>query len=133
MERKLLCSVCIPTPLSSFPPSNDILDVQLLNADCFYQVTGTLAPPSPVTAESYAAAGLPFYSLPNEQSSGIKSVFSDVKSVAQFEKEKKGTKTLDRNLKFPTVELDQTGHVSFRPVADLDAQVKALGILSQLG
>ncbi|TVY46389.1 hypothetical protein LCER1_G008697 [Lachnellula cervina] len=110
-----------------------MFNVQLLNAACFYNVTGTRAPPSPVTAASYAAASLPFYSIPNEQPSGIKGVFSDIKSIAHLDKEKKGTKTLDRNINFRTVELDPHSNAGFRPVADLEAQIKALGILSQLG
>ncbi|TVY90806.1 hypothetical protein LAWI1_G005376, partial [Lachnellula willkommii] len=109
-----------------------IFNVQLLNAESFRKVTGTPAPPSPITAERYADAGLPFFSIPAEKPSGINGAFSDVKSVAFLDKEKMGKKTMDRHLKFRTVELDQTGHLGFRSVAELEAQVKNLGILSQL-
>jgi hypothetical protein len=101
-----------------------------LDAASFRQVTGMSAPPSPVTAESYAAAGLPFFSLPAEKPSGIKGIFSDIKSVAALDKELMGKKTLDRTLRFRTVEIDPKINIPFRAVSDLEAQVKGLGIHS---
>jgi len=52
----------------------------------------------------------------------------NIKSVATLDKEVKGNKTLDRNLKFNTVDIDPKNVLPFRPVVDLEAQVKALGI-----
>jgi len=75
-------------------------------------------PPSPATAETYAAASLPFFSIPSEVDSGVKGIFGDVKSVGQIDREK-GRKGLDRELKFPTIELDETGQrVGFRGVGE---------------
>lgn len=54
-----------PDPSSAWNCDNTaIFNVQLLNAKEFQRVTGTAAPPTPVTAESYAAAGLPFFDTP---------------------------------------------------------------------
>ncbi|XMA12192.1 hypothetical protein WAI453_004983 [Rhynchosporium graminicola] len=50
--------------------STAIFNIQLLNATNFCRVTGTCAPSSPITASQYAAAGLPFFSLPAEVEPG---------------------------------------------------------------
>ncbi|TVY65745.1 hypothetical protein LSUE1_G008321 [Lachnellula suecica] len=105
-----------------------MFNVQLLNADAFYSVTGMRARPSPITAATYAAAGLPFYSLPTEKPSGIKGIFSDIKSVAQLDVTRKRKRTMDKKVKFRTVELDPANQIPFRSVADLIAAVTGLGI-----
>lgn len=43
--------------------SSRLLGIQLLDARTFRQVTGLPAPETPVTAETYAALGLPFFQL----------------------------------------------------------------------
>jgi hypothetical protein len=105
-----------------------MFNIQLLSADVFQQVTGMPPRPSPVTAESYAAAGLPFFEIEGEGNSGVVGLFSDIKSVSQLDRENcKGG--LDRELAFPTIQLDKTGQrVGFRGVDQLVADVKAWGI-----
>jgi hypothetical protein len=105
-----------------------IFNLQLLNATVFQRVTGMAPPPSPVTAETYAAAGLPFFSITGEVDSGVKGIFEDIRSVGQIDRAK-GRKGLDRELKFPVIELDKTGQrVRFRGVEDLVEETKAWGI-----
>ncbi|KAE9374216.1 hypothetical protein N431DRAFT_543615 [Stipitochalara longipes BDJ] len=105
-----------------------IFNIQLLSADVFEQVTGVSPPPSPVTAETYAAAGLPFYEIQGENGEGIKGLFSDVKSVGQLDRENR-IGGLDKEFAFPTIQLDKTGQrVRFRPVDQLAQDVKAWGI-----
>lgn len=118
-----------PHPATAWDSENTALfNIQLLSATVFEHVTGMVPPPSPVTAESYAAAGLPFYSIPSEVDSGVQGMFSDIKSVGQMDREK-GKKGLDRELKFPTIELDETGKkVGFRGVEQLVGEVTGWGI-----
>jgi hypothetical protein len=122
-----------PHPSTAWDSENTALfNIQLLSATVFENVTGMAPPPSPVTAESYAAAGLPFYSIPSEVDSGVQGMFSDIKSIAQIDREK-GKKGLDRELKFPTIELDKTGKkVGFRGVEQLVEEVKGWGIAQTL-
>jgi hypothetical protein len=82
-----------------------MFNIQLLSADVFERVTGTAPPPSPVTAESYAAAGLPFFEIQGEQGQGVQGLFSDIKSIGQIDE-----------------------RVGFRGVDQLIADVKAWGI-----
>jgi hypothetical protein len=122
-----------PHPSTAWDSENTALfNIQLLSATVFENVTGIAPPPSPVTAESYAAAGLPFYSIPSEVDSGVQGMFSDIKSIAQIDREK-GKKGLDRELKFPTIELDKTGkNVGFRGVEQLVEEVKGWSIAQTL-
>jgi hypothetical protein len=118
-----------PHPSTEWDSDNTALfNLQLLNATIFEHVTGIAPPPSPVTAESYAAAGLPFYSIPSEVDSGVKGMFNDISSVGHIDRAK-GRKGLDRELEFPTIKLDKTGQkVGFRGVEELVEDVKGLGI-----
>lgn len=118
-----------PHPSTAWDSDNTaIFNLQLLNATVFQRVTGMAPPPSPVTAETYAAAGLPFFSIPSEVDSSVKGIFSDVRSVGQIDRER-GRKGLDRELKFPLIELDKTGQrVGFRGVEELVKEVKGWGI-----
>ena len=122
-----------PHPSTAWDSDNTTMfNIQLLSADFFEQVTGSAPPPSPVTAEIYAAAGLPFYEIEGEKGEGIKgvfsSVFSDIKSVGQLDREN-GIGGMDKELEFPTIKLDKTGQpVTFRPLEQLIRDVKAWGI-----
>ncbi|KAG4218664.1 hypothetical protein PC116_g32856, partial [Phytophthora cactorum] len=53
------------------------IPVQILNGAGFRSVMGKDPPPSPVSAETYAAEGLPFFDLPEEPSD----VFGDFEAV----------------------------------------------------
>jgi hypothetical protein len=114
---------------SAWDSDNTVMfNVQLLSAGVFQRVTGMAPPPSPVTTEHYAAAGVPFYNIQGEGKSGVKGLFSDVKSVGQMDREN-GVGGLERELAFPTIQLDKTGQkVAFRAVDQLVADVKAWGI-----
>jgi hypothetical protein len=118
-----------PHPSDAWDTDNTAMfNIQLLSAEVFQHVTGTAPPPSPVTAETYAAAGLSFFEIQGEGNSGVKGLFSDVKSVGELDREN-GKGGLDREFIFPTIQLDQTGHpVGFRAVDQLAADVKAWGI-----
>lgn len=59
-------------------------NVQLLNSDVFFRVTGKQPPPTPVNAKAYAAMGLPFYEL-QEESSDVHGNFKGVKSVGRID------------------------------------------------
>lgn len=60
-------------------------NVQILNSDMFQQVTGVAAPPTPVSAKTYADQGLPFYKIYAETSI-VKGDFSGVKSLKALDK-----------------------------------------------
>lgn len=82
-------------------------------------------PSSPITAQSYAAAGLPFFSLPDEPKGGIYGMFSDIKSIMEIDAEK-GKKGLDKELKFRTIKLDKTGKIEFRSVQMMEANLNGM-------
>ncbi len=55
-------------------------NVQILNSDMFQRVTGKAPPATPVSAKTYANAGLPFYEIYGETST-VKGDFNGIKSV----------------------------------------------------
>ncbi|KAM0418758.1 hypothetical protein ACHAPT_012356 [Fusarium lateritium] len=57
--------------------------VQILNSVSFQQVTGQPPPPSPVSAETYADNGLPFFSV-FEEPTNVTGDFSSVQSICQL-------------------------------------------------
>jgi hypothetical protein len=118
-----------PHPSAAWDNENTAMfNIQLLNASLFHRVTGMQPPPSPVSAETYAAAGLPFFELPYEVPSGIEGNFDDIKTVSQLDLQK-GLKGLDKELKFPTIQLDKSGQrVPFRAVDEMEKQLKSLHI-----
>ena len=63
-----------------------IFNVQILNSDAFYQVTGLPPPETPINAAQYAKEGLPFFKLYEEKSS-VAGSFNGVKSVMAIDKE----------------------------------------------
>ncbi|KAL2067774.1 hypothetical protein VTL71DRAFT_15870 [Oculimacula yallundae] len=123
--------------------STAIFNIQLLNATIFESVTGRAPPPSPITAESYAEAGLPFFALPKEADSGIKGLFSDVKGIHEVDVEKGAAQPKPKfkykgpsrgqgwkkELKFPTLQLDKSGHLEgFRSVENITQELNGWGI-----
>lgn len=83
------------------------------------------APETPISAETYAKEGLPFFAL-YEEPSGIKGEF-DVKTVAKIDAEK-GLKRKrdDEDHKFATVSLNGAPLMTlpFRPVAVVEAEIR---------
>ncbi len=60
-------------------------NVQILNSDTFQQATGVAPPPTPISAKTYAAHGLPFFKIYGETST-IKGDFPGVKSVKALDR-----------------------------------------------
>ncbi|KAI1611209.1 integral membrane protein [Exophiala viscosa] len=60
-----------------------VFNVQLLDAANFEAVTGLLAPETPITMDTYAELGLPFFKL-HEHPSGVHASFEQVKSVGEM-------------------------------------------------
>ena len=61
--------------------SSKLLSIQIVNAAVFEKITGMLAPPTPISAQTYAAQKLPFYQLYNETPSTVGGAFSEVESI----------------------------------------------------
>ncbi|KAI1755715.1 hypothetical protein F4782DRAFT_486668 [Xylaria castorea] len=59
------------------------IPVHILTTAMFHDVTGREPPPCPISAATYAEAGLPFFDLP-EKPSGISGAFDGVKSVNEM-------------------------------------------------
>lgn len=75
-------------PASHWNPEHTMaFNVQLLNSNAFERVTGLPPPKTPVTARTYAAAGLPFFDMYEEQSN-VRGDFSSVKSIGEIDKKK---------------------------------------------
>jgi hypothetical protein len=62
--------------------------VHIVNSEMWQQITGEAPPPSPVSAQSYIAAGLPWFSLYDEGAKTIAptSKLAAVKSIDELEK-----------------------------------------------
>ncbi|RPB20365.1 ubiquitin-domain-containing protein [Terfezia boudieri ATCC MYA-4762] len=63
-----------------------IINIQFINAVRFEEVTGMLMPPTPISVQTYAKAGLPFFQFLNEDSSVISGDFGKLRSVAQIDR-----------------------------------------------
>ncbi|KAK0101050.1 hypothetical protein ONS95_012962 [Cadophora gregata] len=107
-----------------------MFNVQLLTSSVFQRVTGNRPPPTPVTAQSYADAAQPYFSLPTQADSGIQGLFSDVKSIQELDAEK-GILAKDessaKELNFPTIQLDKSGlqQHKFIPVSEMESDLSA--------
>lgn len=64
--------------------------VHLVNSELWREITGEEPPASPVTAKSYAAAGLPWFSVYDEHAPTVTptSTLSSVRSIAQIDAQK---------------------------------------------
>lgn len=123
-----------PHPPTAWDSANTaVFNVQLLNTNIFERVTCLKALLSPVTAASYAAAGLPFFELPEEEDNGVVGDFEGVKSVTQLDMERSGSinKFMETHLQFPIVQLDRSGFAAaagFMAVGDMEESVKKWNI-----
>ena len=108
--------------------------VQILNSELFQAVTGKVPPMSPISAETYAEHGLPFYKIYNEESN-IKGDFRDIKSVVQMDKIKDDAGTGKEEYKYegqpthsnPIILLDPKGFpMKFRSVHDLEKDLSRM-------
>jgi hypothetical protein len=68
-----------------------LVPIQILNSVAFESLTGMLAPPTPITAEAYIKAGIPFYAAGEDPEEAAvvngKGLFEAIKSVAQMDAE----------------------------------------------
>jgi hypothetical protein len=93
----------------------------------FHWVTGIEPPPSPITAAHYAAAGMPFFTLPSEPPSGIHGNFAHVKSIAELEGRKElREKGREKELQFRTVQVNCTAVPPFRSLDEMEKQIRAM-------
>ena len=114
-------------------------NVQILNSDIFRTVTGKDPPETPVSAEAYAACGLPFFKIYNEVSA-VKGDFKGIKSVKEIDKAKnpgsgKSMKSDSEKeatypqppLKNPVILLNPDAvKMEFRPVSELERELASM-------
>ncbi len=114
-------------------------NVQILNSEAFRQVTGNEPPPTPVTAQTYASHGLPFFKIYDEDSS-INGDFRGIKSVKAIDKAKAKTTAGqaadgegkrdehdEPSLVNPVVLLNPDGNKrAFRPVSELKKELSSM-------
>jgi hypothetical protein len=62
-----------------------IVNVQVLNAAHFEELTRMAAPPTPVNMQIYAQSGLPFFDIYIEKPSNVHGDFEKVKTVAEMD------------------------------------------------
>ncbi|QSZ31442.1 hypothetical protein DSL72_001007 [Monilinia vaccinii-corymbosi] len=130
------------TIIKDFVPSADwdqdntlMLNIQMLNADVFQRVVGINAPPTPISADTYARYGYPFYKI-YEERSGVQGDFP-VQSVARL-KALKGMRSSpddDENISFREIAIDRhgaKGRGSFTPVEEMEAQIRNFSISNDL-
>jgi ubiquitin len=113
------------------PENGTIFNVQILNSAVFESITGNPPPSTPITAQTYANHGYPYYDIYDEKPSGIKGDFSGVKSVA--DKDLEGAPTLEKakvvaevilDTHNPVVLLGKTGKpTGFRPVKVMEQEL----------
>lgn len=113
------------------PASGTIFNVQILNSAIFKTVTGEEPPMTPVTAETYAQHGFPYFAIYDEKPSGISGDFEDIQSVAG--KDLHGVATLEKakavaeviqDFNNPVVMLDPKGRYSgFRSVKTMEKEL----------
>lgn len=62
-----------------------LLNISILNAALFEQIVGLLAPPSPISFQTYRRYRIPFYEVANEPGSSVAGNFEKVASVKPLE------------------------------------------------
>lgn len=103
------------------------LNVQILNSEIFRKVTKEEPPSTPLSAASYAEAGLPFFKL-YEEPSKVFGSFKTIKSVAGLDQEK-GLSLEERSQRYPLVHLNESSSTRFRPVSELIAELRQVQIV----
>ena len=128
--------VADPYSPDSWEPERSIsFNVQMLNSELFHQVTGQAPPPTPITAQTYADHGLPFFKL-YEEKSGIEGDFKGVKSVKAMDNAKDTTKdgqSLEADepaISNPMIVLNPDGALKrgFKPVAVMTEELRKLNL-----
>ncbi|KAI8721698.1 Ubiquitin-like domain-containing protein [Fusarium sp. LHS14.1] len=89
----------VELPQRDYQKTNTIaFNVQILNSAAFQQVTGNPPPPSPVSAETYAKSGYPFFSVFEEPTNVAGDDFVAVRSIGQLNGD------ADPPLQFPLID-----------------------------
>ena len=110
-----------------------IFNVQIIDAEVFRNVTGLPPPPSPITAETYAEHGYPYFKIWDEKPSGVKGNFTGVKSVNEMDTEgkrsvqkEKAIAEVIKSTHNPVVLLGADGQriKGFRAVSDMEKAVR---------
>lgn len=83
--------------------------VHIFNSQDFQRVTGKALPPSPVTAADYAAAGLPFFEM-YEENSKISGDFGKLKSVNEIDQERGLAEGPEATVNPSIIKLGNHGH-----------------------
>jgi hypothetical protein len=106
-----------------------ILNVQILNASFFSQVTGLPRPESAVTASAYAKLGYPFFQV-LEEPSGIVGSFEGIETVARKMARKGENMKMDereKRLRFPSLIFDKNLQpIGLCPVSQIKVHTRDL-------
>lgn len=88
------------------------ISVQILNSADYRRVTGKNPPPTPVDAQTYAKAGLPFFELFEEEETDVAGTdaFAPLKSVNEMQKARGELKAEDPAVRPRTVKLFSLGN-----------------------
>ena len=109
------------------PERTLVFNVQILNSASFKHATGLLPPPTPVSAKTYAAAGLPFFKLYEEESL-VAGDFKGVKSVSLIGKgthDEEYSRAEEESHDFPLVLINPEGpKTPFKSIFELTKSLK---------
>lgn len=62
-----------------------LINVQIVNSVWFEEITGMAMPPTPISMETYASTGLPFFDIYNETPSDVAGSFAAVRTVSEMD------------------------------------------------
>lgn len=62
-----------------------LINVQIVNSVRFEEITGLMMPPTPVSLETYASNGLPFFDIYNESPTTVAGSFANVQTVSEMD------------------------------------------------
>lgn len=102
--------------------------MQILNSQLFQQVTGMASPDTPISAQTYASQGLPFFDIYNDTSM-VEGDLGDIKSIGAMDAEKSNKDDANNTpaIKNPVILLNPNGtQHKFKPVSVLKAELKRL-------
>ncbi|KAI1360894.1 hypothetical protein F5Y08DRAFT_343231 [Xylaria arbuscula] len=108
------------------------IPVHILTTTMFRDVTGLEPPKCPISASTYARAGLPFFHL-LEESSGISGTFDGVKSVNQMNVERGLATGEEPDIKPPVVTIQPSTRAAANSWVDLETIEDPDGLVSPNG
>ena len=114
------------------PDCGTMINVQILNSARFREITGMDSPSTPVTAESYAEYGYPYFSIFDEKSSGVQDDFKGVKPVSEMdiecvlsmEKAKAVAKVIKSTNNLVVLLDEKEPRLGFRTVSAMEKEVR---------